>query len=336
MASPRFVSGSPSHFGNIRDRPWQAEAAKSADRRRRVNEFREAVAAAVADSELVAAYGGLRLATRAAVTIFMDSFSGGTERGTHIGEIKRHAAALGTPSAAVVDAVERLRDPVRGLHYLWRQGDRYFFSTEANLTRIVLQRMETLATQERLLEETERGLLEGALHPKGTVFERATYLWPESEVPGNIQDLPELTLVVLRGKDEGLMQRTREQKDGTPRVYGNALVFLYPSEAERPGFRHDLLCYLAYRDIQADAARGTLKLSEEQRKEVGEELGNLQDSLPRKVRMLYRLVAVPVREGFREIDLGVPTVGDGRSTERGTCSVAGPRVGVDRGRGLLR
>lgn len=275
-----------------------------------------------ADAELGAAYRGLRLGTRAAVTVFMHSFSGGAERGAHIGEIKRHAAVLGTPSAAVVDAVERLRDPLKGLHYLWTEGDRYFFRTEANLTRVLLQRMETLAVHDRLLEEAERKLLEDALRQQGTVFERTTYLWPESEVPGNIPDDPVLTLVVLRRKDEDLMRRLVGQKGAAPRVHRNALVFLYPSEGERMSFRQELLRYLAYQDIHPGAGRGAVKLSEDQRKELETELRKLQGALPRKIRMLYRLVAVPARDGFREIDLGVPTVGD----ERGIAAVAYDRL----------
>lgn len=65
-----------------------------------------------------------------------------------------------------------------------------------------------------------------------------------------------------------------------------------------------------------------MKLSEDQRKELETELRKLQDSLPRKIQMPYRLVAVPAREGFREIDLGVPTVGD----KRGIAAVAYDRL----------
>lgn len=275
-----------------------------------------------ADADLGAAYRGLRLSTRAAVTVFMHSFSGGSERGAHIGEIKRHAAVLGTPSAAVVDAVERLRDPLKGLHYLWKEGDRYVFRTEANLTRVLLQRMETLAVHELPLEQAERKLLEDALSPQRTVFERRTYVWPDSEVPANVPDVPVLTLVVLRRKDEDLMQRIVEQKGAAPRVHRNALVFLYPLEGERMSFRQELLRYLACQDIHAGASRGAVKLSDDQRNELKTELENLKASLSRKVRMLYRLVAVPARDGFREIDLGVPTVGD----ERGIAAVVYDRL----------
>ena len=262
-----------------------------------------------ADAEMGAAYRGLGLGTRAAVAIFMHSFSGGAERGAHIGEIKRHSAVPGTPSAVVVDAVERLRNR---LHYLWLQGDRYFFSTEGNLNRILVERMETLAVREKLLEDKERELLVQALKPEGTRFEESTYVWPEAEVPGNIPDAPKLALVVLRRRDERLMRQIVEQKGVTPRVNQNALVFLFPSEVERPGFRQELVRYLAYQSIQQDARRKLLRLSEQQLGEVDDALRNLEEALPGRIRMLYRLVAVPARDGLRDIDLGVPTVGDRR------------------------
>lgn len=282
------------------------------------NEFDSVIAADITgseagsrrtDEELGSFYRGLCLGTRAATVIFMHSFSGGVERGAQVGEIKRHAAVLGVPSAVVAEAVEMLRGK---LYYLQLQSDRYFFSNQANLNKIVIDRMETIAAQERLLEETERELLLRALRPQGTCFERHIYCWPESENDGNIDNVSNITLVVLRRKDEQLMRRIVEWKGASPRVYKNTLVFLYPADGERPAFRQELLHYLAYCAIRSDAEQGIMHLTPEQRREVDEAVRRLEGIVPQRVRMLYRLVALPGRDGFREIDLGVPTIGDSR------------------------
>ncbi|MCX7817116.1 MAG: hypothetical protein N2317_06370, partial [Syntrophales bacterium] len=54
----------------------------------------------------------------------------------------------------------------------------------------------------------------------------------------------------------------------------------------------------------------TLNLSEEQKKENKKALKKAEERISEYIRRLYRIVAVPAKEGFREIDLGIPTYGE--------------------------
>ncbi len=56
-----------------------------------------------------------------------------------------------------------------------------------------------------------------------------------------------------------------------------------------------------------------LNLSYEQRKEIKKELDKLDSNLFESMRKYYRMVAVPNKDGFKVIDLGVPTYGDTKS-----------------------
>ena len=90
------------------------------------------------------AYKGLNLGSRAATTIFLYSFSGGTERGTNLEEIKRSATTMGHPSSVLTEAVEGLREK---LFYLRHDGGRLISPTKPNLNRILLTRMDNIDQQ---------------------------------------------------------------------------------------------------------------------------------------------------------------------------------------------
>ena len=97
------------------------------------------------DSGLGDAYKGLNLGTRTSTTIFMYSFSGGVERGATIGEIKRTATVLDIPSSIVAESIENLRNK---LFYLQTSQDKYFFSNQPNLNRILLTKTENIKDRE--------------------------------------------------------------------------------------------------------------------------------------------------------------------------------------------
>ncbi|MBU2462380.1 DUF499 domain-containing protein, partial [bacterium] len=60
------------------------------------------------DLSLGRAYQGLSLGSRTATTIFLYSFSGGQERGTTSGEIKRSATTVQNPASVVAEVTEQL------------------------------------------------------------------------------------------------------------------------------------------------------------------------------------------------------------------------------------
>jgi len=97
-----------------------------------------------------------------------------------------------------------------------------------------------------------------------------------------------------------------KSKGQTPRVYRNTIFFLYPLDAERTGFLNMLKRKIAFENIMQDKH---LNLTEEQKKEVKDEIKKLESPLKESVRRYYRIVAIPDKSGFKKTDLGIPAYG---------------------------
>ncbi len=254
------------------------------------------------DGALGNAYQGLRLGTRTARAIFLFSFSGGATKGATIADIKRAATTLENPAAVVAEAVEQLKNK---LFFLQSHGDLYFFSNQPNLHRIRLTKMDNVTEREVVAAEKE--LLRAAL--KGGKLK--LFVWEENS--GNIPDSEELKLAILKSKEGQILDNLSKNKGQTPRVNRNTLFFLYPLESERPGFIHAVKMKIACEAVETDK---TLNLSEEQRKENKKDLKKAEENVREVIRRLYRIIAVPAREGFKEIDLGIPTYGEAKGLDQ--------------------
>ncbi|MCD6220908.1 ATP-binding protein, partial [bacterium] len=248
------------------------------------------------DSGLGDAYKGLNLGTRTSTTIFMYSFSGGVERGATIGEIKRTATVLDIPSSIVAESIENLRNK---LFYLQTSQDKYFFSNQPNLNRILLTKTENIKDREVI--DLEKEILKENV--EGRFFK--VFVWEENSA--NIPDSEDLKLLILNREDKNLMKEILETKGKSPRVNKNTLIFLCPQETEKIQFINVLRRKLAYEAIEKDK---TLKLSEEQRKEVAKEMKKLDESITELLYRCYRKIHLSVREGLKDIDLGIPTYGE--------------------------
>jgi len=253
------------------------------------------------DGSLGNAYRGLKLGTRAATSIFLYSFSGGQKKGATMGEIKRSATTAEHPASVVAEAVEQLKNK---LFYLQYQSEKYFFSNQPNLNRILLTKIENV--NEKEIKSVERELLKMSI--KGGKFK--VFTWPENS--NDIPDSEDLKLVVLKEKDETLMKQILDNKGSTPRIYRNTLFFLYPMERERAPFVNTLRRKIAYEMIEDDK---TLNLSDEQKKEVKKELKKEEENLKDSTRSLYRLTAFAGRDGLKEVDLGIPTYGEEKTLD---------------------
>ena len=254
------------------------------------------------DGALGNAYKGLQLGTRTARAIFLYSFSGGPMKGVTLGEVKRAATTMENPASAVAEAVEQLKNM---LFFLQSHGDRYFFSNQPNLHRIRLTKMENIP--EREIVEAERDLLKAAL--KGGKLK--LFVWEENS--GNIPDTEELKLAILKKENGNVLETLSKNKGQTPRVNRNTLFFLYPLETERPGFVSAVKLKIACEAVEEDR---TLNLSEDQKKENKKDLKKAEENVREVIRRLYRLIAVPSRDGFKEIDMGIPTYGEARSLDQ--------------------
>ncbi len=251
------------------------------------------------DVSLGNAYQGLSLGSRSATTIFMYSFSGGSERGTTLGEIKREATTIENPSSVIAEAVEQLNAK---LFYLQHVGDHYYFKNQPNVNRIILTKMENI--KDKVLVENEREYLKEVL--KGGKLR--TFIWEDNA--GDIADNEELKLVVLKQENKDLVDHITKNKGMTPRVYRNTLFFLYPLESERPSFIESLKRSLAYGEIVKDKE---LSLPEDQKKEISKEFEKSKKNLKEAIQRLYRIITIPGKEPD---DLGIPAYGDDRGLDQ--------------------
>ena len=248
------------------------------------------------DVSLGNAYRGLNLGSRAATAIFLHSFSGAAKQGITPGEIKRCATTTDNPASVVAESVEQLND---ALFFVQKTGDKYLFSNQPNINRIRLAKMENIRDNE--LVEEERDLLKESIK----VGNLKVFMWEEN--PANIADSEDLKLIILKKENKALMKEIMENKGHTPRVYRNTLFFLYPMESERTGFANVITRKIANENIESDK---NLNLSDEQKKEIRKELKKAESGLKETLRRFYRMVAVPHKEGFKDVDLGIPTYGE--------------------------
>jgi hypothetical protein len=248
------------------------------------------------DKEMGRSYVGLGFGVRASTSIFLHSFSGGRERGITTLDIKRCASIIDQPSAAVAEAVDKLES---NLFFLQSTANKHFFSNQPNINRIILTIMDNVSDEE--VGENEKELLEDSMDG-GPL---RVFLWEEET--SNIPDSVDLKLVVLRRKDKRVIDAILKIKGQTPRVYRNAIFFLYPSEDERLGFTDSIKHIIAHQRLIEDK---TQNLSDEQRTNVKRELDKRTKRRTEAIQRLYRRLAVPVKDGISELDLGIPTPGD--------------------------
>lgn len=254
------------------------------------------------DDSLGKSFRGFELGTRSAICIFLYSFSGGQEKGAHIGEIKRSATTTENPSSVVAEAVEQLKSK---LFYLQSSNEKYYFLNQPNLNRILLTKIENIKDKDAHLVQLE------TLRQQVSGSRFKVFLWPDKTK--DIPDTEELKLVILPEKDEKLMKNMFETKGESPRVYRNTIFFLCQAETEKAAFLNLIKRKMAYEQIQTDK---TVKLTEDQRKEVGNSLRREEENLRDGVKRSYRLAFAPAKDGLKEIDLGIPTYGEKKSLDQ--------------------
>lgn len=251
------------------------------------------------NARLGKAYQGMALGEKSATAIFLYSFSGGMVKGATLTELKRAASLIDTPSSIIGETVSHLE---KELFYLQSIDHKYFFSNQPNLNRILVTYMENIKDEE--LAEEEEELLK--LNIKMGAFN--TYLWANDS--SIIRDDEELKLVILKQKDEQKIAEMITTKGKSPRVFRNRLFFLFPSEHDKSMFIALLKRKIAYEKIKADK---NLNLSDEQKRIINKEYEKAQSNAYEALRKYYRLVGIPAKDGYQELDLGVPTYGETKS-----------------------
>jgi hypothetical protein len=250
-----------------------------------------------ANLEIGKAYQGLGLGERVATAIFLYSFvGGGGEAGATPNEIKRHTLTPGLPASVISEVLSKLSN--RLLFYLHEEGGRYYFSTTANLNKILTIRKENLTAEDLRTAEQE------ALRTRVRGQRMKTFLWPTH--PTDIPDDPAPKLIILPEADTTLMQRFLNEKGQTPRVHRNTLFFLTPLATQRPPFEDLLRHHLAVIGL---LNAKTLSLTPEQRQTLQTQEKQSTKDLQDQIGMLYRLLYLPDKDDLRMLDLGTPTYG---------------------------
>ena len=244
-------------------------------------------------------YQGLALGTRTATTIFMYSHSGGTVKGATVPEVKRSAVIGDIVSAIIDSAFDELE---KELFYIQKFGDKYLFSNMPNINKIVLTYMENVKDSE--IEKFEYDLLKEQLSSNYL----KVYFWENKS--NNIVDDENLKLVILREGKEELIKEIIKKKGSVARTKSNTIFVLYPSEIEKGNFLYLMKRKIAFENILKSP---NLNLSNDQKKEINKELGRIDSSIFEALRKYYRFVAIPNKESFKVLDLGIPTYGDVKS-----------------------
>lgn len=243
------------------------------------------------DNSLGDTFKGLSLGLRISQTVFMCSFSGGKEKGISLKDIKRMATTLENPANVITEALEQMKSK---LFYLQLYGDKYFFDTQPNLNHVILTKMENIKDHDVL--DFERELLRKSIGQK-----IRAYLWPEKD--SDINDNPELKLIVLKERNDVLIKSIIENKGMMPRVYRNTIFFVYPHEITRISFIENVKKLISYRVIQNDS---TITLSKNQKELIRRELEKLEDAVVEILKDMYRIVLIPSKDGGISEDLGKP------------------------------
>jgi len=110
------------------------------------------------------------------------------------------------------------------------------------------------------------------------------------------------------------MRTVLESKGESPRVFRNTIFFVCPSDVERNALLTLIKRKTAYEQVQGDK---TLRLTDEQKREVANNLRKEEENLKDAVKRCYRLAYAPSKDGLKEVDLGIPTYGEKKSLDQG-------------------
>lgn len=236
---------------------------------------------------------------RVARTIFLGSAptEGAANKGVEDGRIKLGCVLPGESPAVFGDGLRRLAS---GATYLYQDGNRYWYSTRATVTKIAEDRAEERKRdRDSVLQEIDKRL-RSELKRTGD-FSRVHPL------PQSGQDVPDdrdARLVVLSpeypySKDpecaaEVAAKAVLESRGSTPRLYRNSLVFLAPDRTRLHDLEEAVRRYLAWESIVLE--KDDLDLSPHQVKQAIAQKANADSTLNARLPETYQWLLVPVQE----------------------------------------
>ena len=247
------------------------------------------------------AYLPFFIGTKVATTIFLYSFSGSEseKNGASIKEIQLSCIDVDVPSEIIEVAVSRLED---NLLYLHNKDSRLLFLNRITLNRVKEIKKESI-TEDTILKEEESLL--NKIIGKG-IFN--VFKW--AQVSNDIPDTKDLKLII--GKTQEHFDEFLENYGERPRINRNTTIFLAPIESERGVLKSFIKDKLAWERVRDDTL---LELTKEQQKELKNKIGQFEKDSKEYIRNFYRIVLLPSKKGFKELDLGRHSYGSNKSID---------------------
>jgi len=277
------------------------------------NEYEGVIAADIANSnakaqkierEMGSEYARFNIATGLATAIFFSSFSGAERKGTSIQRLRLAVLREGIQPALVGDTLQRLEGE---LWYLHVEKGFYWFSSQPNLNRIIVEREGTV--QDDQIREELRQRMKLIAGSQISVF-----LWPRDSQ--DVPDTREMKLAVLSldhprqsSATERFVEELLSKCGQTFRVYRNTLTVLAIDENYIVNLKQRLRRTLALRSIHDDKAL-MRQLSEENRKALESKLKDSEGGVEFELFSAYRYLAKAGDGGTLWIDMGMATVGE--------------------------
>lgn len=278
------------------------------------NEFEGVVASDIVDGnakaqkidrEMGSEYARFGVASGLASAIFFYSFSGAAEkRGAGVSRLRLAMLRSEIPAAVVGDAVRRLEED---LWYLHVEGGLYYFTNQANLNKVILEKEEAVR-EEQLTEQIAKRLADLAGH------ELDVKLFPAAS--NDLAESRTRKLGILSPEHSGRTDATTKFADallnhcGQPfRNYRNTVLALAADASEFATLRQQLKRLLALQAIQADKSI-VGNLSSDNRRTLEEKLRDVSGGIGFRVLTTFRHLARPAGDKVEWLDLGLPTVGE--------------------------
>ncbi len=270
------------------------------------------------DGEFASSFGRFSASRRVARTIFIGSAptKDAATRGTDEKHVRLGCVQPKETIATFGDSLARLRQRTM---YLYQDGSKYWYNTQASINREAHDRAENLSNEEvsaeivrRLRELTKTRGEFGAIHV---------------EVPsGEVDDNRELRLVVLgpqalhkRGQTASpavaLASEYLKFRGSAPRANQNRLVFLAGDEVRCPDLLSGVRQFLAWKSIVDDVHSGKLDLDKANRDQATASVNQWTATCTARVTDTYQHILAPVQtDPTKEISWAVLQVGSGNES----------------------
>ncbi|HEX6101251.1 MAG TPA: DUF499 domain-containing protein [Thermoanaerobaculia bacterium] len=252
------------------------------------------------DTEGTAEIRKARLHRKIATTILFES-NGGQQKGeATLGEVR---LAVGEPGLDIGNVEQCLEALAEACYFLTIEKNRYRFSIQPNLNKLLSDRRATVAAAS--IDERVRGEIQKVFGPAAGGVERVFF--PEKS--NQIADRPALTFVILHpdhaasAPSTSTMMTTITAESGqSSRTFKSALIFCVADDVS--SLREEARKLLAWEEIEEDA--GELKLDESQQRQLVENRKRAERDLRESVWRSYRHVFYLGANGeMSHMDLGL-------------------------------